>query len=103
MQANLLHALQDGEFYRVGGQKKMKVDTRVIVATNVELAKAIARGTFREEPYYRLNVVEVAIPSLRERREDIPRLIEHFAEKYGKRYQRPMEQIPPEVMQRLLA
>jgi two-component system response regulator AtoC len=103
MQAKLLQALQDGEFYRVGGQRKMKVDTRVIVATNVDLAKAMARGTFREDLYYRLNVVEVAIPALRERREDIPRLIEHFAEKYGKRYQRPMEQIPPEVMQRLLA
>jgi DNA-binding NtrC family response regulator len=103
MQAKLLQALQDGEFYRVGGQKKMKVDTRVIVATNVDLGRAMARGTFREDLYYRLNVVEVAIPSLRERREDIPRLIEHFADKYGKRYQRPMEQIPPEVMQRLLA
>jgi DNA-binding NtrC family response regulator len=103
MQAKLLQALQDGEFYRVGGQKKIKVDTRVIVATNVDLGRAIARGTFREDLYYRLNVVEIAIPSLRERREDIPRLIEHFADKYGKRYQRPMEQIPPEVMQRLLA
>ncbi|HEY1584635.1 MAG TPA: sigma-54 dependent transcriptional regulator, partial [Polyangia bacterium] len=103
MQAKLLQALQDGEFYRVGGQKKIKVDTRVIVATNVDLGRAIARGTFREDLYYRLNVVEIAIPSLRERREDIPRLIEHFADKYGKRYQRPMDQIPPEVMQRLLA
>jgi two-component system, NtrC family, response regulator AtoC len=103
MQAKLLQALQDGEFYRVGGQKKIKVDTRVIVATNVDLAKAMARGTFREDLYYRLNVVEVAIPPLRERRDDIPRLIEHFAEKYGKRYQRPMEQIPPEVLQRLMA
>ena len=103
MQAKLLQALQDGEFYRVGGQKKIKVDTRVIVATNVDLGKAMARGTFREDLYYRLNVVEVAIPPLRERRDDIPRLIEHFADKYGKRYQRPMEQIPPEVMQRLLA
>ncbi len=103
MQAKLLQALQDGEFYRVGGQKKIKVDTRVIVATNVDLGRAMARGTFREDLYYRLNVVEVSIPSLRERREDIPALIAHFAEKYGKRYQRPMEQIPPEVMQRLLA
>ena len=103
MQAKLLQALQDGEFYRVGGQKKIKVDTRVIVATNVDLGKAMARGTFREDLYYRLNVVEVAIPPLRERRDDIPRLIEHFADKYGKRYQRPMDQIPPEVMQRLLA
>jgi len=102
MQAKLLQALQDGEFYRVGGQKKIKVDTRVIVATNVDLGKAMARGTFREDLYYRLNVVEVAIPPLRERRDDIPRLIEHFADKYGKRYQRPMDQIPPEVMQRLL-
>ncbi|HEX6836433.1 MAG TPA: sigma-54 dependent transcriptional regulator [Polyangia bacterium] len=101
MQAKLLQALQDGEFYRVGGQKKIKVDTRVIVATNVDLGKAMARGTFREDLYYRLNVVEVAIPPLRERRDDIPRLIEHFADKYGKRYQRPMDQIPPEVMQRL--
>jgi two-component system, NtrC family, response regulator AtoC len=101
MQAKLLQALQDGEFYRVGGQKKMKVDTRVIVATNVDLAKAMSRGTFREDLYYRLNVVEVAIPPLRERRADIPQLLEHFLDKYGKRYQRPMESIPAEVMQRL--
>jgi two-component system, NtrC family, response regulator AtoC len=103
MQAKLLQALQDGEFYRVGGQRKIKVDTRVIVATNVDLGKAMARGTFREDLYYRLNVVEVAIPPLRERREDIPRLLEHFLEKYGKRYQRPMDEVPAEVMQRLYA
>ncbi|HEX4461449.1 MAG TPA: sigma 54-interacting transcriptional regulator, partial [Polyangia bacterium] len=103
MQAKLLQALQDGEFYRVGGQKKIKVDTRVIVATNVDLGKAMARGTFREDLYYRLNVVEVAIPPLRERRDDIPRLLEHFLDKYGKRYQRPMDAVPPEVFQRLIA
>jgi two-component system response regulator AtoC len=103
MQAKLLQALQDGEFYRVGGQKKIRVDTRVIVATNVDLARAIAGGTFREDLYYRLNVVQVAIPPLRERREDIPRLFEHFLDKYSKRYQRPIEDVPPEVMQRLLA
>ncbi|HEX4477557.1 MAG TPA: sigma-54 dependent transcriptional regulator, partial [Polyangiaceae bacterium] len=90
MQAKLLQALQDGEFYRVGGQKKIKVDTRVIVATNVDLAKAMERGTFREDLYYRLNVVEVNIPPLRQRREDIPRLLEHFVDKYGKRYGRTL-------------
>ena len=102
MQAKLLQALQDGEFYRVGGQKKIKVDTRVIVATNVDLGKAMERGTFREDLYYRLNVVEVAIPPLRERREDIPRLLELFVDKYGKRYGRTMGEIPSEIVERFL-
>jgi DNA-binding NtrC family response regulator len=102
MQAKLLQALQDGEFYRVGGQRKIKVDTRVIVATNVDLAKAMERGTFREDLYYRLNVVEVAIPPLRERREDIPRLLELFVDKYGKRYGRTMGEIPSEIVERFL-
>jgi two-component system, NtrC family, response regulator AtoC len=100
LQAKLLQVLQDGEFYRVGGQKKIKVDSRVIVATNVNLARAIERGTFREDLYYRLNVVQVAIPPLRERREDIPQLVQIFAEKYGRRYGRTMDEVPPEVMQR---
>ena len=102
MQAKLLQALQDGEFYRVGGQKKIKVDTRVIVATNVDLGKAMERGTFREDLYYRLNVVEVAIPPLRERREDIPRLLELFVDKYGKRYGRTMGEVPSEIVERFL-
>jgi DNA-binding NtrC family response regulator len=102
MQAKLLQALQDGEFYRVGGQKKIKVDTRVIVATNVDLGRAMERGTFREDLYYRLNVVEVAIPPLRERREDIPRLLEHFVEKYGNRYGRTMSEVPTEIVERFL-
>jgi two-component system, NtrC family, response regulator AtoC len=102
MQAKLLQALQDGEFYRVGGQKKIKVDTRVIVATNVDLAKAMERGTFREDLYYRLNVVEVNIPPLRQRREDIPRLLEHFVEKYGKRYGRTLPELPSEIVERFL-
>jgi DNA-binding NtrC family response regulator len=102
MQAKLLQALQDGEFYRVGGQRKIKVDTRVIVATNVDLAKAMERGTFREDLYYRLNVVEVAIPPLRERREDIPRLLELFVDKYGRRYGRTMGEVPSEIVERFL-
>ncbi len=103
MQAKLLQALQDGEFYRVGGQRKIKVDTRVLVATNVDLAKAMERGTFREDLYYRLNVVQVAIPPLRERREDIPQLLEHFVEKYGRRYGRELGELPPELVERFLA
>jgi two-component system, NtrC family, response regulator AtoC len=102
MQAKLLQALQDGEFYRVGGQRKIKVDTRVIVATNVDLAKAMERGTFREDLYYRLNVVEVAIPPLRERREDIPNLLALFMQKYGKRYGRAHDEIPREIMDRFV-
>jgi two-component system response regulator AtoC len=102
MQAKLLQALQDGEFYRVGGQRKIKVDTRVIVATNVDLARAMERGTFREDLYYRLNVVEVAIPPLRERREDIPNLLSLFVQKYGKRYGRSLEEIPPVILEKFL-
>ena len=78
LQAKLLQVLQDGEFYRVGGQKKLKVDARVIVATNVELPAAIAAGRFREDLYYRLNVVQMEIPPLRSRREDLPQLVDHF-------------------------
>jgi two-component system, NtrC family, response regulator AtoC len=100
MQAKLLQALQDGEFYRVGGQRKIKVDTRVIVATNVDLARAMERGTFREDLYYRLNVVEVAIPPLRERREDIPNLLSLFVDKYGKRYGRSPGELPAEILER---
>jgi two-component system, NtrC family, response regulator AtoC len=103
MQAKLLQALQDGEFYRVGGQRKIKVDTRVIVATNVDLARAMERGTFREDLYYRLNVVQVSIPPLRERREDIPQLLDHFVEKYGKRYGRTLDEMPRELIERFLA
>src|SRR5262249_45497533 len=86
LQAKLLQALQDGEFYRVGGQRKIRVDVRVIVATNRNLEKAMQEGTFREDLYYRLNVVHLDIPPLRERPQDIPRLLNHFIDKYGRRY-----------------
>jgi len=103
LQAKLLQALQDGEFYRVGGQKKVRVDVRVIVATNVNLEKAIADGRFREDLYYRLNVVQVRVPPLRERREDIPTLLQTFIERYGRRYGRTGADVPAEVVQRFLA
>jgi DNA-binding NtrC family response regulator len=75
----------------------------VIVATNLDLARAMERGTFREDLYYRLNVVEVAIPPLRERREDIPQLLDLFVQKYGKRYGRTPEDVPPEIVERFLS
>jgi two-component system response regulator AtoC len=101
LQAKLLQALQDGEFYRVGGQRKIRVDARVICATNRNLQKAILDGSFREDLYYRLNVVHFEIPPLRERREDIPALVEHFADKYARRYGRPVE-MPTQLMQRFM-
>jgi two-component system response regulator AtoC len=102
LQAKLLQVLQDGEFYRVGGQRKLRVDARVIVATNVEIPRAIAAGRFREDLYYRLNVVQVAIPPLRARKEELPQLVRHFVDKYGKRYGRPPT-LPPALLERFAA
>jgi two-component system response regulator AtoC len=103
LQAKLLQALQDGEFYRVGGQRKIRVDVRVIVATNRNLEKAMQEGTFREDLYYRLNVVHLHIPPLRDRPQDIPRLLHHFVEKYGRRYGWTAENLSPEIVTRFLA
>ncbi len=86
LQAKLLAVLQDQEFFRVGGKRSLKVDVRVVVATNRDLEVAIRQGLFREDLYYRLNVVAVRVAPLRERREDIRPLVEHFAAKYGSRY-----------------
>jgi two-component system response regulator HydG len=84
-QAKLLRAIQDGEIRRVGDNKAIKVDARIIAATNQDLHKAIAERRFRQDLYYRLNVARFVLPPLRERREDIPLLVEHFLEKIGKK------------------
>ncbi len=103
LQAKLLQVLQDEEFYRVGGKRSVRVDARVVVATNRNLDVAIRQGTFREDLFYRLNVVTIRVPPLRERKEEIGPLVAHFVEKYRARYHGGLEQVPPEVMERFHA
>jgi two-component system response regulator AtoC len=100
LQAKLLHVLQDLQFSRVGGHTLLKVDTRVVAATNRDLEGAMAQGEFREDLYYRLNVVEIRVPPLRERREEIPRLAAWFLAKFNAQYGR-QKQLSPETMMRL--
>jgi two-component system response regulator AtoC len=102
LQAKLLQVLQDEEFFRVGGKKSVRVDARVVCATNRDLETEIRAGNFREDLFYRLNVVTISIPPLRERREDIPPLFEHFVRKYQRKYNQADGPLPPEVLGRLV-
>ena len=94
LQAKLLHVLQDGQFSRLGGQGDVRVDVRVIAATNRRLEEAVATGLFREDLFFRLNVVCITLPPLRDRREEIPLLVRHFLAKYSRHYRRPETEIP---------
>src|SRR5436853_5559341 len=82
-QAKLLRVMQEREFMRLGGVETVKVDVRIIAATNVDLQKMMQEGKFREDLYYRLHVITVELPALRDRKDDIPLLVQHFFEKYG--------------------
>jgi two-component system response regulator AtoC len=102
LQAKLLHVLQDGEFSRIGAKSTLSVDVRILAATNQDLERAVAEGRFREDLYYRLNVVHVLVPPLRERTTEIPLLANYFVERYAKLYRRDGFTIPASVMERLM-
>jgi len=102
LQVKLLRVLQEREFERVGDTQTVKVDVRVIAATNVDLQEEVARGRFREDLFYRLNVVTIYLPPLRNRREDIPRLIDHFLDKYNAINGRNLRRMSREVLGALL-
>lgn len=103
LQAKLLRFLQDGEFERLGGVETRRVRTRVISATNTDLKKAVAAGQFREDLYYRLNVVHVRVPPLRERSEDIPLLAQRFLEESARKNGRPVPRLEADALDRLCA
>ena len=103
LQAKLLRFLQNREFDRVGGTRAIKVDVRVIAATNRDLRQAVKAGTFREDLFFRLNVVTLTVPPLRERTEEIPQLAEFFLKKYCREAKKPGMRISPKAMKMLTA
>jgi DNA-binding NtrC family response regulator len=102
-QAKLLRVIQEREFMRLGGVDTIKVDVRIIAATNVDLRKMMDDGRFREDLYYRLNVISTVLPPLRDRKDDIPLLVQHFLDKYGEENKKPKLIITPAAMSRLMA
>ncbi len=102
VQAKLLGVLQEKKFERVGGSKTLSVDLRIIAATNRNLTEEIAAGRFRSDLYYRLNVFPITMPPLRNRKEDIPLLVEHFVDMFVKRSGKRIDQIPKPLMERLI-
>jgi len=101
-QAKLLRVMQEREFMRLGGMETIKVDVRIVAATNCDLGQMLEDGRFREDLYYRLHVINVYLPPLRERKEDIPLLAQHFLEKYGKENNRPPLDLSPEALDLLM-
>jgi two-component system response regulator AtoC len=101
LQSKLLHVLQRGEFALLGGNE-LKVDVRILAATNKDLEKAVAEGTFREDLYYRLNVVSIFLPPLRDRKEDIPLLIERFIQKYNQQFNKECQMLGAGTLKRLM-
>jgi formate hydrogenlyase transcriptional activator len=103
LQPKLLRALQEQEFERLGGSQTIRVNVRVVAATNHDLSQLVAKKQFRADLYYRLNVIPLSLPPLRERVEDIPLLVDYFVKKFSMRFNKPIDVIPDEVMQVLKA
>src|SRR6186997_3340086 len=102
LQAKLLQVVQDGEFSRLGGKNDVRVDVRIIAATNKDLEYAVASGQFREDLFFRLNVVSIHLPPLRERREEIPILSDYFLKKYSVQYNKPYSELSQETLSLLM-
>lgn len=103
LQAKLLQVLQDGQFCRIGSQEDKRLEARVVCATNRSLEQEIAAGTFRQDLYYRINVVSITLPPLRDRKGDIPELVDYFLQLYNEQYGRAVPSLPPALLQRLQA
>ena len=101
-QAKLLRVMQEREFMRLGGMETIKVDVRIIAATNVDLKHEMEEGRFREDLFYRLHVISIHLPALRERRDDVPLLVQHFLEKYGEENARKNIEVAPEALDLLM-
>ena len=101
-QSKILRVLQDRKFMHLGGIHEVQVDVRIIAATNVDLRQQVREGKFREDLFYRLNVITIDLPPLRQRKEDIPQLVEFFLRKYSEENQRSIERVTPEAMRPLL-
>ena len=97
LQAKLLHVLQDGDYTRLGGRHRLHVDARVLASTNIHLEEAVSAGTFRQDLYFRLNVIRIDIPPLRDRSDDIPMLCAHFLRLYAARYHSALKELPGEL------
>jgi two-component system response regulator GlrR len=102
IQAKLLRALEERQFYPIGGERPIRVDVRIIVATKKDLEEEVKRGNFREDLFYRIHVIPIFLPSLRERKDDIPHLVEHFLNKVSSQMKRDVKGVRPEAMQKLM-